>query len=42
VAADDSGQALDATAALADIVIINEEWAEFQASLEMLLKPDEC
>ena len=42
VAADDSGQALDATAALADIVIINEDDSDaLQASLEMLLKPDE-
>ena len=42
VAADDSGQALDATAALADIVIINEDDSDaLQASLEMLLMPDE-
>ncbi len=42
VAADDSGQALNATAALADIVIINEDDSEsLQDALELLLKPAE-
>ena len=42
VAADDSGQALEATAALADIVIINEDDSEsLQDSLELLLRPAE-
>ena len=42
VAADDSGQALDATAALADIVIINDGDAEsLREALELLLRPAE-
>ena len=42
VAADDSGQALNATAALADNVIINEDDSEsLQDALELLLKPAE-
>jgi dephospho-CoA kinase len=42
IASDESGQALDATAALADIVIMNEgDSASLQASLEMLLRPAE-
>jgi dephospho-CoA kinase len=42
VAADDSGQALVATAALADIVIINDDDSEtLQDSLELLIRPAE-
>mgnify|MGYP001384423439 FL=1 len=42
VAADDSGQALDATAELADIVIINDGDAEeLREALELLLRPAE-
>ena len=42
VAADDSGQALVATAELADVVIINEDDSEsLQGALELLLKPSE-
>ena len=42
VATDDSGQALVATAALADVVIINEDDSEsLQDALELLLKPSE-
>ena len=42
VAADDSGQALDATAELADIVIINDNDSDsLQESLELLLRPAE-
>ena len=41
IAADDSGQALDATAALADILIDNEgNLAALHSALEALLKPD--
>ena len=42
VAADDSGQALEATAELADIVIINDDDAEtLRDALELLLRPAE-
>ena len=42
MAADDSGQALDATAELADIVIINDGDAEeLREALELLLRPAE-
>ena len=42
VAADDSGQALEATAELADIVIINDDDPEsLRESLELLLRPAE-
>jgi len=42
VAADDSGQALEATAELADIVIINDEdAASLRVALELLLRPAE-
>jgi dephospho-CoA kinase len=42
IAADDSGQALDATAALADILIDNEgDLAALHNALEALLKPDD-
>ena len=42
VATDDSGQALVATAELADVVIINEDDSEsLQDALELLLKPSE-
>ena len=42
MAADDSGQALEATAELADIVIINDDDAEsLRESLELLLRPAE-
>ncbi|MEE2747510.1 MAG: AAA family ATPase [Candidatus Thermoplasmatota archaeon] len=42
VATDDSGQALVATAELADVVIINEDDSEsLQGALELLLKPSE-
>ncbi|MDE0707732.1 MAG: AAA family ATPase [Candidatus Poseidoniales archaeon] len=42
VAADDSGQALIATAALADIVIINDDDSKtLQDSLELLIRPAE-
>jgi dephospho-CoA kinase len=42
VAADESGQALEATAALADIVIINDGDSEsLQEALKLLLKPAE-
>ena len=42
VAADESGQALDATAALADIVIINDGDSEtLREALELLLRPAE-
>ena len=41
-ASDDSGQALIATAEMADIVIINDgEAEELRDALEMLLRPDE-
>ena len=42
VAADESGQALVATAELADVVIVNDEDAEtLRESLELLLRPAE-
>ena len=42
VADDESGQALDATAELADIVIINDDDAEsLRESLELMLRPAE-
>ena len=41
-ASDESGQALIATAEMADIVIMNDGDAqELRASLELLLRPDE-
>ena len=41
-ASDDSGQALIATAEMADIIIINDgEAEELRDALELLLRPDE-